>query len=73
VRQRFSRLEATRRTLHGKPGTGRASINAYFEETQLRSIREGDAATILLMGYRQVVHGPAERSAGWGVSLAVKA
>jgi RND family efflux transporter MFP subunit len=32
-------------------------VDAYFEETQLGSIREGDAATILLMGYRQVVRG----------------
>ena len=32
-------------------------IDAYFEETQLGSIREGDAATIQLMGYRQVVRG----------------
>ena len=32
-------------------------VDAYFEENQLGSIREGDAATILLMGYRQVVRG----------------
>src|SRR5467141_2407191 len=32
-------------------------VDAYFEETQLGSIREGDAATIQLMGYRQVVRG----------------
>jgi multidrug resistance efflux pump len=32
-------------------------VDAYFEETQLGSIREGDAATIQLMGYRQIVRG----------------
>jgi multidrug resistance efflux pump len=32
-------------------------VDAYFEETQLRSIREGDSAVIQLMGYRQVVRG----------------
>jgi multidrug resistance efflux pump len=32
-------------------------VDAYFEENQLGSIREGDAATILLMGYRQAVRG----------------
>jgi len=32
-------------------------VDAYFEETQLRSIRDGDAAIIQLMGYRQVVRG----------------
>src|SRR5262249_20042302 len=32
-------------------------IDAYFEETQLASIREGDPATIKLMGYNQLLHG----------------
>jgi multidrug resistance efflux pump len=32
-------------------------VDAYFEENQLGSIREGDAAIIPLMGYRQVVRG----------------
>jgi multidrug resistance efflux pump len=32
-------------------------VDAYFEENQLGSIREGDAASILLMGYRQAVRG----------------
>jgi multidrug resistance efflux pump len=32
-------------------------IDAYFEETQLASIREGDPAKIKLMGYRQIVQG----------------
>jgi multidrug resistance efflux pump len=32
-------------------------IDAYFEENQLASIREGDAATIKLMGYPQTVRG----------------
>ena len=32
-------------------------VDAYFEETQLRSIHEGDRATILLMGHPQVVRG----------------
>ena len=32
-------------------------IDAYFEETQLGSIREGDPATIKLMGYSQVLRG----------------
>jgi RND family efflux transporter MFP subunit len=32
-------------------------VDAYFEENQVASIHEGDAATIKLMGYRQVVHG----------------
>jgi multidrug resistance efflux pump len=30
-------------------------VDAYFEENQLASIHEGDAATIKLMGYRQTV------------------
>jgi multidrug resistance efflux pump len=32
-------------------------VDAYFEENQLASIHEGDAATIKLMGYRQTVRG----------------
>jgi multidrug resistance efflux pump len=32
-------------------------VDAYFEENQVASIREGDAARIKLMGYDQVVHG----------------
>lgn len=32
-------------------------VDAYFEETQLALMREGDPASIKLMGYRQVVHG----------------
>jgi multidrug resistance efflux pump len=32
-------------------------VDAYFEETQLASIREGDLAKIKLMGYSEIVHG----------------
>jgi multidrug resistance efflux pump len=32
-------------------------VDAYFEETQLASIRDGDPARIKLMGYNDVVHG----------------
>jgi multidrug resistance efflux pump len=32
-------------------------VDAYFEETNLREIREGDSATIKLMGHREVVLG----------------
>lgn len=32
-------------------------VDAYFEETQLASIREGDPAEIKLMGYSQIVRG----------------
>ncbi|HEY0800208.1 MAG TPA: HlyD family secretion protein [Steroidobacteraceae bacterium] len=32
-------------------------VDAYFEETQLGSIREGDSAMIQLMGYRHIVRG----------------
>jgi multidrug resistance efflux pump len=32
-------------------------LDAYFEETQLTSIREGDPASIKLMGYREIVRG----------------
>jgi multidrug resistance efflux pump len=32
-------------------------VDAYFEETQLASIREGDPASIKLMGYSQIVSG----------------
>jgi multidrug resistance efflux pump len=35
-------------------------IDAYFEETSLRSIREGDPATVKLMGYPQIVPGHVE-------------
>jgi multidrug resistance efflux pump len=32
-------------------------VDAYFEETQLASIREGDPAKIKLLGYSQIVQG----------------
>jgi multidrug resistance efflux pump len=32
-------------------------VDAYFEETQLAPIHEGDPARIKLMGYSQIVHG----------------
>lgn len=32
-------------------------VDAYFEETQLALMHEGDPASIKLMGYRQLVHG----------------
>jgi multidrug resistance efflux pump len=32
-------------------------VDAYFEENQVASIHEGDAATIKLMGYREIVRG----------------
>ena len=32
-------------------------VDAYFEETQLASVREGDPAEIKLMGYRRIVRG----------------
>jgi multidrug resistance efflux pump len=32
-------------------------VDAYFEETQLASVHEGDPASIKLMGYRQIVRG----------------
>jgi multidrug resistance efflux pump len=32
-------------------------VDAYFEETQLAAIRDGDPARIKLMGYNEVVHG----------------
>jgi multidrug resistance efflux pump len=32
-------------------------VDAYFEETQLASVREGDPAEIKLMGYREIVRG----------------
>jgi hypothetical protein len=32
-------------------------VDAYFEETQLASIREGDPAKIKLMGYGEVIRG----------------
>ena len=32
-------------------------VDAYFEETQLASMHEGDPAKIKLMGYRQIVQG----------------
>lgn len=32
-------------------------VDAYFEETQLALMHEGDRASIKLMGYRQVVRG----------------
>jgi RND family efflux transporter MFP subunit len=44
-------------------------VDAYFEETQLGSIREGDVATIQLMGYRQVVRGHVD-SISRGINVA---
>src|ERR1700728_3816809 len=44
-------------------------VDAYFEETQLGSIREGDPATIQLMGYRQVVRGHVD-SISRGINVA---
>jgi multidrug resistance efflux pump len=32
-------------------------VDAYFEETQLASVREGDPAEIKLMGYSEIVRG----------------
>jgi RND family efflux transporter MFP subunit len=32
-------------------------VDAYFEETNLGSIREGDSASVMLMGYNQIVRG----------------
>jgi len=32
-------------------------LDAYFEETQLASVHEGDPAKIKLMGYSQIVEG----------------
>jgi RND family efflux transporter MFP subunit len=32
-------------------------VDAYFEETSLGSIREGDQASVRLMGYNQILHG----------------
>ena len=32
-------------------------VDAYFEETQLASVRQGDPAKIKLMGYSQIVRG----------------
>ena len=32
-------------------------VDAYFEETQLASVREGDPAKIKLMGYSEIVRG----------------
>jgi RND family efflux transporter MFP subunit len=32
-------------------------VDAYFEETQLASVQEGDPAKIKLMGYRQLIQG----------------
>ena len=32
-------------------------VDAYFEETQLASVHEGDPAKIKLMGYGQIVEG----------------
>jgi multidrug resistance efflux pump len=32
-------------------------VDAYFEETQLASVREGDSAEIKLMGYSEIVRG----------------
>jgi multidrug resistance efflux pump len=32
-------------------------VDAYFEETQLASVNEGDPASVKLMGYKQIVRG----------------
>jgi hypothetical protein len=32
-------------------------VEAYFEETQVASVHEGDPAEIKLMGYSQIVRG----------------
>jgi RND family efflux transporter MFP subunit len=32
-------------------------VDAYFEETSLGSIREGDSASVMLMGYNQLIRG----------------
>ena len=44
-------------------------VDAYFEETSLHSIHEGDPAEIKLMGYRQVVRGQV-RSISRGINVA---
>jgi RND family efflux transporter MFP subunit len=38
-------------------------IDAYFEETQIGSIRQGDPATIKLMGYGQLLRGEVDSTA----------
>ena len=44
-------------------------VDAYFEETALSRIRDGDPARIHLMGYRQVLHGHVD-SVARGVQVA---
>lgn len=44
-------------------------VDGYFEETQLGRIREGDRATIKLMGYRQVIRGHVD-SVARGIDVA---
>jgi multidrug resistance efflux pump len=44
-------------------------VDGYFEETNLERIREGDPATIKLMGYRQIVRGHVD-SVARGIDVA---
>ena len=44
-------------------------VDAYFEETFLPQIRDGDAAKVKLMGYPQVLHGRVQ-SVARGISVA---
>jgi multidrug resistance efflux pump len=44
-------------------------VDGYFEETNLERIREGDPATIKLMGYRQVIRGHVD-SVARGIDVA---
>jgi multidrug resistance efflux pump len=43
-------------------------VDAYFEETQLASVQEGDPAKIKLMGYRQLIQGEV-RSVARGINV----
>jgi RND family efflux transporter MFP subunit len=43
-------------------------VDAYFEETKLGGIREGDPAKIKLMGYREIIHGRVG-SVGRGINV----
>jgi multidrug resistance efflux pump len=44
-------------------------VDGYFEETNLGTIREGDAATIKLMGYNQIIRGHVD-SIARGINVA---
>jgi multidrug resistance efflux pump len=44
-------------------------VDGYFEETDLRAIREGDTAAIKLMGYSQIVRGHVD-SVARGINVA---